>query len=154
MGGKAFLAAGLAAALLVFGAGAAMAAQAQATSTVNVRSGPGTGYAIVDKLHPGELVDMIRCNEGWCYVGKSGTDGWVAQAYLQRLSGPAIIAPPPVIIHPPIVVRPPIRPPHYRPPHHRPPHRPPHKPPVKPPVCKPGAMLPGCLHPLPGPKPR
>ena len=46
---------------------------AEATSSVNVRSGPGTGYAIVDTLSAGETVDIDRCvGSGWCYVQKRG----------------------------------------------------------------------------------
>jgi uncharacterized protein YraI len=138
----------LAAGLLALGVEAASAAPGEATAKANVRQGPGTQYKIVDSVKAGELVDIAKCVDGWCYIGKVGTDGWVAQAYLKKLA--PVFVPPPIIIHPP-VVHPPIviRPPHHRPPHHRPPH---HRPPVKPPVCKPGKMLPGCLHPLPGPK--
>ena len=140
------VAGGLAALVLALGAGAALAAPGRATTTVNVRSGPGTSYGVVSSLSPGEAVDIQKCTAGWCYVGKAGPNGWVAEAYLQRVAGPVIV-PPPVVVHPPIIVRPPI---HHRPPVHRPrppvkppvikpPVRPPVvKPPVKPPVCKPG----------------
>jgi hypothetical protein len=33
---------------------------AEATASVNVRSGPGVGYAVVDTLSPGETVDIDR----------------------------------------------------------------------------------------------
>jgi uncharacterized protein YraI len=121
---------------LVLGAGAAMAAPGVAISKVNVRQGPGTSYKIIDTLHAGQRVDIQKCVSGWCYVGKPGTDGWVADSFLEHVALPGIIAPPPVVIRPPIVVRPPHhRPPHHRPrpPHHRPPVKPPHKP--RPPVC-------------------
>jgi uncharacterized protein YgiM (DUF1202 family) len=67
---------------------------AEATASVNVRSGPGVGYAVVDTLSPGEIVDIDRCvNSGWCYVVKSGPDGWVSGRYLTdedgSSSGPA-----------------------------------------------------------------
>jgi len=66
----------------------------EATSTVNVRSGPGTGYAIVDTLSAGKSVDIDRCvSSGWCYVQKDGPDGWVSARYLTdddgSSSGPA-----------------------------------------------------------------
>lgn len=71
-----------AAALLLgslFAAGAAYAAVA--TSTVNVRNAPVNG-AVVDVLRPGERVEIDRCTRGWCYVIKSGPDGWVSANYL------------------------------------------------------------------------
>jgi uncharacterized protein YraI len=143
---KKFIAGGLAALILTLGAGAAFAAPGRATTSVNVRSGPGTSYRVVDTLYPGERVDIQRCTVGWCYVGKAGLNGWVSEAYLTRTAGP-IIVPPPVVVRPPIIIRPPRH--HHRPSHHRPPHhrwhhhhRPWVKPPAKAPVCKP--FTPGC----------
>ncbi|MGV3491753.1 MAG: SH3 domain-containing protein [Devosia sp.] len=63
-------------------AGAAQAATAYASSTVNVRSGAGTGYAVVDVLRPGQRVEVDYCRGSWCYVEKSGPDGWVSARYL------------------------------------------------------------------------
>lgn len=73
--------AGAAALLLgsLFFAGAANAAVA--TSTVNVRNAPVNG-AVVDVLRPGQQVEIDRCTGGWCYVIKSGPDGWVSANYL------------------------------------------------------------------------
>jgi uncharacterized protein YraI len=56
--------------------------EAFATATVNVRSGPGTGYRVVDALRPGEAVEIRNCSGNWCHVIKSGPDGWVAKSYL------------------------------------------------------------------------
>jgi len=75
---------GIAAAALVGSTIAALAAPAYATSTVNVRSGPGTGYGQVDVLRPGESVDIDYCRGSWCFVNKSGPDGWVSASYLSR----------------------------------------------------------------------
>ncbi|WP_420828370.1 SH3 domain-containing protein [Devosia salina] len=56
---------------------------AEATASVNVRSGPGVQYPVLDTLSPGETVDIDHCvNSGWCYVLKSGPDGWVSGRYL------------------------------------------------------------------------
>lgn len=63
---------------------AAQAATAYAASTVNVRSGPGTGHAVVDTLRRGERVDVQYCRGSWCFVEKSGPDGWVSASYLDR----------------------------------------------------------------------
>lgn len=57
------------------------------TSTValNVRSGPGSQYAVVDTLNTGETVSRGECTTdgSWCYITHTGTDGWVASRYLR-----------------------------------------------------------------------
>ncbi|MBL1420259.1 MAG: SH3 domain-containing protein [Alphaproteobacteria bacterium] len=61
----------------------AFAGPAQATTAVNVRSGPGTSYQVVDTLRRGEVVDATECNQSrWCYVKHDESDGWVAGKYL------------------------------------------------------------------------
>jgi uncharacterized protein YraI len=78
------LALGVTGALLALGIGAtaANAASAYAASTVNVRSGAGTGYAVVDVLRRGDRVEVEYCRGTWCFVEKSGPDGWVSASYL------------------------------------------------------------------------
>jgi len=62
----------------------AFAIEGQASSAVNVRSGPGTGFSIVDQLTAGEVVDITECApSGWCYVEHVGPDGWVSATYLE-----------------------------------------------------------------------
>ncbi|HEV2514012.1 MAG TPA: SH3 domain-containing protein [Devosia sp.] len=75
---------GLASALFALAAGAtaASAATAYASSTVNVRSGPGTGYAVVGVLRSGQRVDIDYCKGAWCLVEQRGPDGWVNANYL------------------------------------------------------------------------
>lgn len=87
---------GVAGVALLLSAGAAFADPAQATASVNVRSGPGVGYSIVDQLAPGENVDVGRCEGGWCFVQHSGPDGWVSANYL---SGDEQYAPPPTVYY-------------------------------------------------------
>lgn len=61
----------------------AFATPAVATSGVNVRSGPGTSYGVVDTLTPGEDVDVTECvSNGWCHIEHSGPNGWVSSSYL------------------------------------------------------------------------
>jgi len=72
----------LATASLLVSAVVALAAPAVATGAVNVRTGPSTGYKIVDTLYKGEHVDISVCRSGWCYVEHSGPDGWVSGRYL------------------------------------------------------------------------
>lgn len=56
-----------------------------ARSPVNVRSGPGTQFSIVDRLQGGEKVNREQCtsDEKWCYVTHDGPDGWVSANYLR-----------------------------------------------------------------------
>ncbi|ODT77800.1 MAG: hypothetical protein ABS76_26225 [Pelagibacterium sp. SCN 64-44] len=61
---------------------AAQAAPGTATSNVNVRSGPGTSYGVVNTLRRGEQVDVQRCQGTWCYVQGRGFAGWVSAGYL------------------------------------------------------------------------
>ena len=68
------VAGGLAGAALLLSAGAALAEPGQATASVNVRSGPGVGYSVVDTLYPGENVDIQQCEGGWCYVDPNSSD--------------------------------------------------------------------------------
>lgn len=76
--------AGLGTAIVALTAGAAFAAVA--TSSVNVRTGPGTSYRVVDTLQRGERVDVIDRAGSWCEVDKSGPNGWVACNYLASSS--------------------------------------------------------------------
>lgn len=61
---------------------AAYAAPGVVTGNVNVRSGPGTNYGVVDVAARGTQVDVQRCQGSWCYVVKPGPDGWVSASYL------------------------------------------------------------------------
>ncbi|MHA6690580.1 SH3 domain-containing protein [Devosia sp. A449] len=68
-------------------AGAAFAAPATSTANVNVRSGPGTSYGVVDVLRRGDRVEVTGCRGGWCYIEKRGPDGWVSANYLNSRRG-------------------------------------------------------------------
>src|SRR5690606_2009414 len=67
---------------------AASAAPGVATGAVNVRTGPGTGYAKIGTLAAGEVVDVKQCQGSWCFVDRtSGTDGWASKNYLAPYEG-------------------------------------------------------------------
>ena len=73
-----------AAAVVLLSTAAAFAQPGVATGAVNVRTGPGTGYAKVGTLSAGELVDVKQCQGSWCFVDRNaGTDGWASANYLQ-----------------------------------------------------------------------
>ena len=62
---------------------AALAYEAAATVALNVRSGPGTSFGVVDTLYAGEPVEVTECaSNGWCYIEHSGPNGWVSSKYL------------------------------------------------------------------------
>jgi uncharacterized protein YraI len=61
---------------------AAQAAPGTVTANVNLRSGPGTSYGVVDVVRSGTQVDVEQCEGSWCYITKSGPDGWVSANYL------------------------------------------------------------------------
>src|SRR5687768_9727757 len=71
---------GIGALVTLLSAGSALAAVA--TGSVNVRTGPGVWYAKVDTLYRGERVSIVDRAGGWCFVRKSGPDGWVSCRYL------------------------------------------------------------------------
>ena len=72
------------AALSVFStANAASAVEAASTTSLNVRSGPGTSFGVVDTLFAGEIVEITECEaNGWCYIEHTGPNGWVSSGYL------------------------------------------------------------------------
>jgi uncharacterized protein YraI len=73
-----------AAALLLASAGAAAAFPATATTDLNVRSGPGTGYSVVDQLQAGETVEVTGQQGSWYQVDGQG---WASGNYLDAQGG-------------------------------------------------------------------
>jgi uncharacterized protein YraI len=69
--------------------GSSVSGNAEATVSLNVRSGPGTNYRVIDTLRPGENVEISRRSGGWCYLVKSGPDGWSSCRYLTDASSGA-----------------------------------------------------------------
>lgn len=61
---------------------AANAAPGTVTSNVNLRSGPGTNYAVIDTVRRGAQVDVQQCQGSWCYINQRGPSGWVSASYL------------------------------------------------------------------------
>ncbi len=73
----------------------ASAYPAQSTVALNVRSGPSTGYGVVDVLYQGETVNVSSCSGGWCYITHNGPDGYVSGRYLTQTSNNPPPPPPP-----------------------------------------------------------
>ena len=67
-------------------AGSVLAVEAAAKSPVNVRTGPGKSFGIVDQLTAGEVVNVTECApSNFCFVEHSGPDGWVSANYLTSI---------------------------------------------------------------------
>ena len=79
---KTYIKATIAGAVMLASAGAAFATTATVTDNVNVRSGPGGRYGVIDTVRYGDRVEVQECLSGWCYVEKRGPDGWVSSTYL------------------------------------------------------------------------
>jgi uncharacterized protein YraI len=124
--GKTAIKGGLAALMVAAMSAGAFAWDAVATTSVNVRSGPGTQFRVVEVLQRGEVVDVEYCRNGWCFLdlGWNG-NGWTSQRYLAEAGNWRPTPPRP---QPPHWNNPP-RPPQWnnppRPPHWNNPPRPP-----------------------------
>jgi uncharacterized protein YraI len=69
--------------VVTLSAGAAAAAPAIVASDLHLRSGPGTGYPVVDTMPGGARVDAAGCGAGWCRVSYNGEEGYASRAYLE-----------------------------------------------------------------------
>lgn len=57
------------------------------SSTLNVRSGPGTSYAIVGTAHYGEVYVVVSKLDTWLKIWWKGGPAWVSGLYTQGVSG-------------------------------------------------------------------
>lgn len=56
------------------------------SGSLNVRSGNGTEYPVINKLPKGEIVDvMVKLPNGWFYIDDDGEQGYVDGSYLKPL---------------------------------------------------------------------
>jgi len=84
--------------LALFGASsAAEAATGWTTRDLNLRTGPGTGYAKIMAMPAGARVDVVRCTN-WCELYYAGYHGWASARYISL--GGYRPAPPPVVMPP------------------------------------------------------
>jgi uncharacterized protein YraI len=88
----------LAVALLLGSAGVASAAVVE--GDLNLRSGPGTSYRVIDTMPAGANVAILGCTGSWCRVSFRGIEGYASASYLGG-GGPVYAAEPPVYVAPP-----------------------------------------------------
>lgn len=60
--------------------------QREVLQQVNLRSGPGTSYAILDKLRPGTRLSVISHSGGWIRTAINGKIGWLTQNYTKTVN--------------------------------------------------------------------
>lgn len=94
----------LAGGLLLLSVGAAAAAPAVVSDNLNLRSGPGTGYRVLNVLPAGSSVDVLGCGRSWCRVASAEGTGYASSHYLDMGAGADAYAeaPPPAYVQPPL----------------------------------------------------
>jgi uncharacterized protein YgiM (DUF1202 family) len=50
---------------------------------INLRSGPGTQYRILQGIGTGDRVDILKRGEGWTQVRAGEGEGWIPEGFLQ-----------------------------------------------------------------------
>ncbi len=70
-------------------AGPVLAQPVRIVWSTYLRTGPGSGYAVVDEIQPDTLVDLRTCNAHWCQILSGQTLGYVDKdsITLPRLPG-------------------------------------------------------------------
>jgi uncharacterized protein YraI len=85
-------------AMLVVTAPDANADPALVVTDLNMRSAPSTGYAVMDTIPGGTIVNARYCiSNGWCRVIWDGRRGWVSGRYLRTERFADRLAPPPPV---------------------------------------------------------
>ena len=56
------------------------------TNNLNVRTGPGTSYAVIGKLNTGSKVEVISESNGWSKIKYSNKTAYVSSGYLRVVS--------------------------------------------------------------------
>lgn len=91
---------------------AGQAVAAFVTTDLNMRAGPGTGYARIAVVPAGHPVRILNCVPSWCRIDYRGIVGWAHAAYLSGGGGHYRPLPPPP--PPPVYYPPRVYPPYYR----------------------------------------
>jgi Bacterial SH3 domain len=70
-------------AALALSTGMAVAATAIASNDLNMRAGPGPGYAVVGVIPGGAPVEVMGCTGSWCQVNYGGRTAFASSSHLQ-----------------------------------------------------------------------
>jgi hypothetical protein len=79
--------------LLAFSATTASAAPATVTMDINLRSGPGSGYAVMGSFRAGTVVDVQECAGRWCAITYGDVRGYVNSTHLAAVVDPGTSRP-------------------------------------------------------------
>ncbi|GED58822.1 putative N-acetylmuramoyl-L-alanine amidase YrvJ [Brevibacillus formosus] len=79
------------------------AKQVESTTTnLNVRSGPGQTYAVVQTINPGTRYPIVQTNGEWLQIQlNAGTKGWVANWLVKEVGAGQAVSPPATVSTPP-----------------------------------------------------
>jgi uncharacterized protein YraI len=80
----------LSAGIVALSTGWAVAAPAVVPDFLNLHSGPGFNFRVVEVIPPGGLVNARHCSVGWCQVNINGVIGYVDARYLDFSAPPPI----------------------------------------------------------------
>jgi len=78
----------LSASIVALSTGWAAAAPAVVLDFLNLRSGPGYDYGVIEIIPVGLVVDAGGCVPGWCQVNVNGIIGYVDASYLSFAQAP------------------------------------------------------------------
>jgi uncharacterized protein YraI len=73
---------GLAAVVMVLSQVPANAKEERTTSNLNLRTGPGTHFAVAAVIPAGALVDIVSCGTDWCHLIWGGKPGYADARWL------------------------------------------------------------------------
>jgi hypothetical protein len=89
----------LGAGIVALSTGWAAAAPAQVVDYLNLRSGPGFGFGVIEIIPAGWIIDVGTCGRRWCQVNVDGIVGYADVNFLSFGGAPLVPAalPPPVV---------------------------------------------------------
>ncbi len=73
------------------------------TTPLNVRGGPGTGYAILGTVNSGQVFWWSTTSSGWYKVNWNGRTGWMSGLYLSRVNLAGTASPQQILLNVPMI---------------------------------------------------
>ncbi len=78
-----FMSVSLAGGLLLLAVGAAAGGSATVTADLDLHTGPGSAYRIVDVMPPGTAVKVLDCGVSWCRVARDDGMAYASSSDLE-----------------------------------------------------------------------